>query len=74
MPDLNDFHAFKSTSGGDEGGGGNFGSGGLGCGCVVIIVVAIMLICFIVNNASWDAIDCLLGFGFLAFLIARSLF
>ena len=65
---MNDYHAFKSTSGGS---GGGFG-GGFGCGWVVIVVV--MLIFFIVDGASWDAIDTLLGLGFLAFLFARSLF
>ena len=69
---MDDFHAFKSTSGGSGGGGSS--SGGFGCGWVVIVIVVIMLIFFIADGASWDAIDTLLGLGFLAFLFARSLF
>lgn len=72
MPDMGDFHAFKSTSGGS--GGGSSGGSGFGCGWVVIVVVVLMLLFFIVDGASWDAIDTLLGLGFLAFLFARSLF
>ena len=70
---MDDFHAFKSTSGGSGGGGGS-SNGGFGCGWVVIAIVVIMLIFFIADGASWDAIDTLLGLGFLAFLFARSLF
>lgn len=73
MPDMNDFHAFKNTSGGGGGTGGGSG-GGFGCGWVVIVIVVVMLIFFIADGASWGAIDCLLGLGFLAFLFARSLF
>lgn len=72
MPDMNDFHAFKSTSGGGGSTGG--GGGDFGCGWVVIVVVVIALIYFVFSGADWDAIDCLLGWGFLAFLFARSLF
>lgn len=67
---MDDFHAFKSTSGGSGGSGG----GGLGCGWVVIAIVVYMLIFFIADGASWGAIDTLLGLGFLAFLFAKSLF
>lgn len=67
---MDDFHAFKSTSDGSGGSGG----GGLGCGWVVIAIVVYMLIFFIADGASWDAIDTLLGLGFLAFLFAKSLF
>ena len=62
------------VSGSDKGGGGNHkpnGGGGFGCGWIVIIIVVIMLIYFIFSGASWDAIDSLLGFGFLAFLFFR---
>ena len=55
-------------------GGGSSGGGGFGCGGVVILIVVIMLIYFVFSGASWDAIDSLLGFGFLAFLVARWLF
>lgn len=75
MPDLDDFHAFKSTSGGGgKGSGGGGGKWDFGCGWVVIIVVAGMLISFIVGGATWGAIDTLLSLGFLAFLFAKSLF
>ena len=74
MPDMNDYHAFKSTSGGDKNNGGSGGGQGFGCGWVVIVIVAFMLIFFIADGASWEAIDSLLGFGFLAFLFARTLF
>ena len=74
MPDMNDFHAFKSTSCGDDGGsnGGGGGKWDFGCGWVVIVIVAYMLIHFIFSGASWDAIDTLLGLGFLAFLLLWS--
>lgn len=72
MPDMNDFHAFKSTGGGSGGNGGT--GGGFGCGWVVIIIVVAMLIFFIADGASWEAIDTLLGLGLIAFLFARSLF
>ena len=75
MPNLNDYHAFKNTSGGGSGGGKGGGKGGgFGCGWIVIAIVAYMLIFFIADGASWEAIDTLLGLGFLAFLFARSLF
>lgn len=72
MPDMNDYHAFKSTTGG-SGSGGNSG-GSFGCGWIVIVAVVLLLVFFIADGASWEAIDCLLGLGFLAFLFARSLF
>ena len=50
-------------------GGGTNTNFGLGWG--VIVIVVIMLIYFIANGASWDAIDTLLGLGFLAFLFFR---
>ena len=42
-----------------------------GLGWVVIVIVVIMLISFIADGASWDAIDTLLGLGLLAFLFFR---
>ena len=72
MPDMNDFHAFKSTSGSSGSGGSGGGGGrGFGCGWIVIVIVVIMLMSFIADGASWDAIDSLLGLGFLAFLFFR---
>ncbi len=69
MPDMNDYHAFKSTSGGSSSGSG--GGGGLGCGGFVLVILAIMLLYFIFTGSSWDAIDSLLGIGFLVFLVVR---
>ena len=40
MPDMNDFHAFKSTSGGSSGGSG--GGSGLSKWRVVLIIVALL--------------------------------
>lgn len=72
MPDLNDFHAFKSTSGGSSGKGGG---AGIGCAAWIVIgIVTILLISLIADGADWDAIDCLLGLGFLAFLFAKFTF
>lgn len=70
MPDMNDFHAFKSTGGGSGGSGGGGGKG-FGCGWIVIVIVVILLISFIADGASWVAIDTLLGLGLLAFLFFR---
>ena len=42
-----------------------------GWGWGVIVIVVIMLISFIADGASWDAIDTLLGLGLLAFLFFR---
>lgn len=72
MPDMNDYHAFKSTTGGS--GSGRNNGGGFGCGWIVIVAVVLLLVFFIADGASWEAIDCLLGLGFLAFLFVRSLF
>lgn len=74
MPDMNDFHAFKSTSGGGGNSSGSGKGGGLGCGWLVIVIIVIMLIYFIADGASSDSIDTLLGLGLIAFLFARSLF
>ena len=41
MPDLNDFHAFKSTSGGSSGGSGGGGSG-LSKWIVILIIIALL--------------------------------
>ena len=70
MADLDEFYAYKSTSGDDN----NTGGGGFGYSWVVIVIVAYMLLHFIVNGARFKAIDTLLGLGLLAFLFARSLF
>ena len=71
MPNADDFHPFKSTSGGSNGGSSAGGGGGFGCGWIVIVIVAYFLVSFVVNGAGWDAIDTLLGLGFFAFLFFR---
>jgi len=74
MPDLNDFHAYKSTSGGTGGTGGS-GGGGIGCAAWMVIgIVVFMLIFFLADGASWEAIETLLAFGLIAFLLVRWLF
>ncbi|MBQ5660308.1 MAG: hypothetical protein IIV18_03085 [Lachnospiraceae bacterium] len=40
MPDLNDYHAFTSTSGGSSGGGG----GGCSSGCLPWVLGALFLL------------------------------
>ena len=65
---MNDYHAFKSTSGGSGGGGG------FGCGWIVIVVVAFYFVSFIFTGASWAAIETLLALGLIAFLLAKSFF
>lgn len=47
------------------------GGGRFGCGGIVIVIVIILLLYFIYDGASWDAIDTLLGFGLLTFLLVR---
>ena len=76
MPNLNDYHSYKSTSGGSNNSGGSGGgSRGPGCGgWIVIGIVVFMLISFIADGTSWEAIEGLLTFGLIAFLLARWLF
>ena len=68
MPNLNDYHGYKSTSGG-SGNGGDSRGGGPGCGFWVII--GIIFFFFIISGASWEAIETLLAFGFIAYLILK---
>lgn len=42
MPDLNDFHAFKSTTSGNQGGGN--GSGCLKPWVVIVIIIAVLIL------------------------------
>ena len=70
MVNHGDYHAYKSTGGNSGGGSG----GSLGClPWAVLVIVFLLLMYFIINNANWDAIDSLLAFGAIAFLIARSI-
>ena len=43
MPDLNDFHAFQSTSGGS---GSNGGAGSSG-GCLIWVLAGLAILCII---------------------------
>ena len=73
MPDLNDFHAYKSTNGSSSRTGGS--GGGIGCAAWIVIgIVVFMFISFLADGASWEAIETLLAFGLIAFLLARWLF
>lgn len=74
---MDDYYAFESTkdgSGGGGGSGGGRGGRGIGSGWVVIVAVVIMLLFFAEKGASWDAIDCLLGWGVIAFIAVRAFF
>ncbi|MBE6886169.1 MAG: hypothetical protein IJY82_05085 [Oscillospiraceae bacterium] len=72
MPNLDDFHAFQSTSGNSGSGGGS--GKGFGCGWVVIVVVVVMILFFVVQGTSWAALETLLALGIIAFFFARLLF
>ena len=63
---MNDYHAYKSTSGG-SGGGSGIGCGGWG----VIVIVVLLFFGLLAKGADWDSFDSLLGVGGLAFLIAN---
>ena len=77
MPDMNDFHAFQSTNGdsNDNQSSGNNGCSSTGCGCSGLIgaIVVCAFAFFLGNGASWEAIEALLGVGFLAFLVGNYL-
>ena len=44
MPDLNDFHAFQSTTGGDSSGGGSIGCLSPTMTAIIVIVFVLYLI------------------------------
>lgn len=57
--DSGEYNKYKNTSG---------EHGGSGCGgWIVIVVVVAMLISFIADGASWNAIDTLLGLGLILY-------
>lgn len=45
MSDINNYHAFESTTGESRGSGSGFG-----CGWIVIVIVAFMLVSFIADE------------------------
>ena len=72
--DPKEYNAYKSTSGGSNKSGGS-GSGGPGFGgWVVIIIFAYFFLSFIFSGASWEAIETLLAFGLIAYVVVKSLF
>ena len=72
--DPNEFHKFKSTSGGSNNGGGSGGKGPSGAGWVVIIIVGYFFLHFLFSGASWEAIETLLALGIIAYLFFNWLF
>lgn len=66
-PDLDDFYRYKNTQ-------GPSGDGGFGSGIVVIVIVVIFLISFLSSGASFAAVETLLAFGIIAYLLVRFLF
>lgn len=72
--DPNEFHKFKSTSGGSNNDGGSGGKGPSGAGWVVIIIVGYFFLHFLFSGASWEAIETLLALGIIAYLFFNRLF
>lgn len=61
-----EYNSYKNTSGGS---GGGYGPG---CGGLIgIIIAVILIISFIANGASWEAIETLLAFIIIAFMIFK---
>lgn len=73
--DHNEYHKYKSTTEENNKNSSNSSSTPkpTGLGWIVIGIVVFMLISFISDNASGDAISTLLGFGFIAYLIAQAI-
>ena len=67
MLNKDDYHAYKSTSTNSSRSGNSSSCGGK----FVLVILAILFIYFISQGASWDAIDSLLGIGFLVFLFVN---
>ena len=72
--DPNEFHKFKSTTGGSNNGGGSGGKGPSGAGWVVIVIVGYFFLHFLFSGASWEAIETLLALGIIAYLLFNWLF
>ena len=64
--DSGEYNKYQNTSGG-SGGGRELGCGGL----IGIVIVVILVISFIANGASWEAIETLLAFVIIAFMIFK---
>ena len=71
---LNDFYAFNSVNGDDNGQNSSGCNIGCGSGGIIIAIVVFLLISFLANGASVEAIETLLGLGFIAFIVVRFLF
>lgn len=73
--DPKEYHKYKSVTGSDD--SGNIPNKGTsdhkptGLGWIVICIVIFMLISFISDGASEEAISTLLGVGFIAYLFAQ---
>lgn len=73
--DSNEYHKFKSTSGGSGNGfGGSSKNGSSGAGWVIIIIVGYFFLNFLFSGASWEAIETLLALGILAYLFFNWVF
>ncbi|MBQ8292574.1 MAG: hypothetical protein IJX78_02055 [Bacilli bacterium] len=68
--DPNEYHKYKSVTGNNNS-KGTYVSG-LSGGCKIIIGIGIvMLISFLFDGASWEAIEGLLSFGLIAFVFVK---
>lgn len=73
--DPKEYHKYKSVTGSND--SGNIPNKGTsdhkptGLGWVVIVIVIFFLISFISSGADGESISTLLGFGFLAYLLAQ---
>lgn len=64
--DSGEYNKYQNTSGSSGGGRG------LGCGGLIgVAIVVILVISFIANGASWEAIETLLAFVIIAFMIFK---
>lgn len=71
----NEYHKFKSTSGGNGNGSGRgSGEGPSGAGWIIIIIVGYFFLHFLFSGASWEAIETLLALGLIAYLFFNWVF
>ena len=70
--DLNEYHKYKNTTSDNNIGSSKYGSNGA---CWIVIgIVAFMLISFISDGASAEAIETLLAFGVITYLFGKWMF